>query len=277
MSEKRVSEGSGNWRLTSLFRPISQLSLPRSNRTSHRSLQEAFSPTLSLSIPSFFGRLSTVVPKPDQALLTGKDDEDSADIEKGDAEKSPSVCASTFESTKEDVDEIKPISGPQKAVIAAAPQRPPRAIYARRAVSKSSVSSRSTRRPESRDTEHLAELPALPPNLRSIRVKHPTILEHNSAQEVAERRESMPPPVPSKTQRFEEVKPKLVSWGGLPDPETTLNESSSRRWTSTLALAFVTFCVNFASSCLSPATKTAATEYGVASEVSARTNSCSRC
>ncbi|KAF2172894.1 hypothetical protein M409DRAFT_62553 [Zasmidium cellare ATCC 36951] len=267
MSEKRVSEGSGNWRLTSLFRPISQLSLPRSNRTSNRSFQEAFPPAFSLSIPSYFGRLTSIIPEPDEALLIAKNDEEVGDLEGNNLERSPSECASTFEPAKEEADEIKPISGPQKAVIAAAPQKPPRAVYARRVGSRSSISSRSTRRPESRDTEHLAELPALPPKLRSVRVKQATISEHSSVKHLAERRESIRPPVPSKAQKDEEADPNLVSWSGQQDPENALNWSNSRKWTSTLALAFVTFCVNFASSCLSPAVKTAATEYGVASEV----------
>ncbi|KAK4507035.1 hypothetical protein PRZ48_000769 [Zasmidium cellare] len=267
MSEKRVSEGSGNWRLTSLFRPISQLSLPRSNRTSNKSFQEAFPPGFSLGIPSFFGRLNSIILEPDEALLTANDDEEADDPERDNVERSPSECASAFESAKEEADEIKPISGPQKAVIAAAPQKPPRAVYARRVGSRSSISSQSTRRPESRDTAHLAELPALPPRLRSIRAKQPTILERGSTKDQVERRITIPPPVPAKTAKDEEADPNLVSWDGPQDPGNALNWSNSRKWTSTLALAFVTFCVNFASSCLSAATKTAATEYGVASEV----------
>lgn len=256
-------------RFTAKFAP------QHSNEPSKRS--RCIPPTLSISISSFFGRLSTIVFEPDHALLAGKDDDGSRDLEKSDAKKSPSECASTFESAKKDVDEIKPISGPWKAVIAAAPCRPSRVVHARMTGSKSSISSRSTRRPEPRDFEHLAELPALPPNLRSIRVKHPTVSEHNGAQGVAERRDPVRPRVPDNPQKVEAMDPNLVSWGGPQDPENALNESSGRKWISTLALAYVTFCVNFATSCLTPATKTAATDYGVASEVSGRTRTYSQC
>lgn len=271
MSEKRVSEGSADWRLTSLFRPISQLSLPRSNRTSNRSFQEAFAANFSLSIPSIFGRLGGITPQPDTVLLTANNDEESNYPDTDGLETSPSDCPSMFESANEEADEIRPLSGPQTAVIATVPQRPPRALYARSG-SRSSTISRSTRRPESRDTEHLAELPALPPKFReTIRSNQATVFEHTTAKRLAERRETIPPPVPAKPQKPSvppvDATPDLVSWDGPMDPENALNWSKSRKWTTTLALGFVTFCVTFASSCISPATKTAATEYGVALEV----------
>lgn len=270
MSEKRASEGSASWRLTSLFRPISQYSIPRSNRTSNRSFQDALAPPFSLSIPSFFGRLGSIIPEPDTALLAGEEDEEADYAETDVYENSPSDCGSMFESAKEEADAITPISGPKMATIAAAPQRPARAVYARKP-SRSSISSRSTRRPESRDTEHLAELPALPPRLRSVRSKQATIFEDRSLTALPERRITIPPPVPAKSPRVssaDNVDRNLVSWDGPRDPGNAVNWSKSRKWSSTLALGFVTFCVTFASSCLSPATKTAATAFGVATEVS---------
>lgn len=72
------------------------------------------------------------------------------------------------------------------------------------------------------------------------------------------------------TQRQEqqvERDPNLVEWDGLDDPENPMNWSKSTKWTITMALAFMTFCITFASSVFSTATEVTAKEYGVSVEV----------
>lgn len=65
----------------------------------------------------------------------------------------------------------------------------------------------------------------------------------------------------------EERDPDLIEWDGPDDPENPMNWPSSQKWTVTMALAFMTFCITFASSVFSTATQVTATEYGVSVEV----------
>lgn len=61
--------------------------------------------------------------------------------------------------------------------------------------------------------------------------------------------------------------PNLIEWNGPDDPGNPMNWSSSKKWIVTMALAFMTFCITFASSVFSTATQVTAKEYGVSTEV----------
>ncbi len=62
--------------------------------------------------------------------------------------------------------------------------------------------------------------------------------------------------------------PNLVEWNGPDDPENPQNWPNGKKWRVTMALAFMTFCVTFASSVFSNATVAVAELYGVSTEVS---------
>ncbi len=55
----------------------------------------------------------------------------------------------------------------------------------------------------------------------------------------------------------------LVNWDGPDDPENPMNWSTSKKWSVTLTLGFMTFCITFASSVFSTATQVTAVQYGV--------------
>lgn len=61
--------------------------------------------------------------------------------------------------------------------------------------------------------------------------------------------------------------PNLVEWDGLDDPGNPMNWKTSKKWTVTIMLGFMTFCVTFASSVFSNATVPTAEEFGVSTEV----------
>ena len=68
-------------------------------------------------------------------------------------------------------------------------------------------------------------------------------------------------------EREEERDPDLVEWDGPDDPENPMNWPNSTKWTVTMALAFMTFCITFASSVFSTATQVTAKEYDVSVEI----------
>jgi DHA1 family multidrug resistance protein-like MFS transporter len=59
----------------------------------------------------------------------------------------------------------------------------------------------------------------------------------------------------------------LIEWDGPNDPENPMNWKTSKKWTITVMLGLMTFCVTFASSVFSTATKPVAKLYGVSTEV----------
>ena len=61
--------------------------------------------------------------------------------------------------------------------------------------------------------------------------------------------------------------PNLIEWDGPEDPENPMNWPASKKWTVTLALGMMTFCVTFASSVFSNATVPVAELFGVSTEV----------
>lgn len=61
--------------------------------------------------------------------------------------------------------------------------------------------------------------------------------------------------------------PNLIEWDGPDDPGNPMNWSKTKKWTTTLMLGIMTFCVTFASSGFSNATVPTAVEYGVSTEV----------
>lgn len=61
--------------------------------------------------------------------------------------------------------------------------------------------------------------------------------------------------------------PNLIEWDGPEDPENPMNWPTSKKWTVTLALGMMTFCVTFASSVFSNATVPVAELFGVSTEV----------
>jgi len=72
----------------------------------------------------------------------------------------------------------------------------------------------------------------------------------------------------SKNKEQEAKDPNLIEWNGPDDPENPLNWPNGKKWRVTMALAFMTFCVTFASSVFSNATIAVAKLYGVSTEVS---------
>ncbi|KUJ13317.1 MFS general substrate transporter [Mollisia scopiformis] len=62
--------------------------------------------------------------------------------------------------------------------------------------------------------------------------------------------------------------PNLIEWDGPNDPENPMNWTVKKKWITTIALGFMTFCVTFASSVFSNATVDVAELYHVSTEVS---------
>lgn len=65
----------------------------------------------------------------------------------------------------------------------------------------------------------------------------------------------------------DEKDPNIIEWDGPDDPENPMNFSRRRKWTMTILLGFVTFCITFASSVFSTATVITARKFGVSNEV----------
>lgn len=76
--------------------------------------------------------------------------------------------------------------------------------------------------------------------------------------------EATPAPQPPKKERD----PNLIEFDGPNDPENPMNWSVKKKWVTTVALGFMTFCVTFASSVFSNATLDVAKLYNVSTEVS---------
>ncbi|KAF2015544.1 MFS general substrate transporter [Aaosphaeria arxii CBS 175.79] len=71
----------------------------------------------------------------------------------------------------------------------------------------------------------------------------------------------------SRQPQLEAGDPNLVDWDGPDDPENPMNFSRSKKWTITMLLGFVTFCITFASSVFSTATIQTAKKFNVSNEV----------
>lgn len=275
MSEKRASEGSARWSLSKLWRPISQSMLPSSTRSS---TQEGFLSHLSVSIPPFFTRAEGTISETDieagtLGLLSDARQSTLKPIE-GDVETSPTDDTSVYKSPKdEDADQIRPPPRVFHPEIMSAPPSLHEQPCEMSTIRSDTISSRATtKRPESRDTRFLAELPALPVRLRSIKSSRPTVVNGPVAPR-PDTRDSCPPPVPSKeakTSTFTDENPNrrtLVLWDGPQDPGNAMNWPKARKWVMTLALGFLTFCVSLASSIFSPATHVVAAEFAVSEDV----------
>ncbi|CAL3973527.1 unnamed protein product [Diplocarpon coronariae] len=63
-----------------------------------------------------------------------------------------------------------------------------------------------------------------------------------------------------------EKDPNLVEWDGPDDPENPMNWAPRKKWTITVALGLMTFCVTFASSVFSNATTSVAELYHISTE-----------
>lgn len=74
-------------------------------------------------------------------------------------------------------------------------------------------------------------------------------------------------PIESPAPPTEGKDPNLVDWNGPTDPDNPMNWPVSKKWTVTIAFAFMTFCVTFASSVFSTATQVTAELYGVSNVV----------
>lgn len=123
-----------------------------------------------------------------------------------------------------------------------------------------------------RESLVLSALPPLPDNMRytggasppwagglDVEKQSPTLFSP-SQPTTPMRRSAMPPQAGG----FESD---VVQWNGPDDPENPMNWPRNKKWACTFALGFVTFCVTFASSVLSPGTESAAMEFGVDEEV----------
>jgi len=70
-----------------------------------------------------------------------------------------------------------------------------------------------------------------------------------------------------KENQEQEKDPNLIDWDGPDDPENPQNFSRGYKWFITIVLGFVTFCITFASSVFSTATRATAEHFGVSNEV----------
>ncbi|KAK0327859.1 hypothetical protein LTR91_001519 [Friedmanniomyces endolithicus] len=107
-----------------------------------------------------------------------------------------------------------------------------------------------SRRNIRRESKVISALPALPYNLRSNSRTPVALSEGLENEKRASTRRSVltvPPPVPAR--------------------ESDLVLPRSKKWATTFALGFVTFCVTFASSVFSPGTLATAQEFNVSDEV----------
>ena len=59
----------------------------------------------------------------------------------------------------------------------------------------------------------------------------------------------------------------VIGWDGPDDPQNPQNWSNRKKYTATVLLASLTFCITFASSVFSTATLVTAKKYGVSTEV----------
>ncbi|KAK1087345.1 hypothetical protein LTR48_002675 [Friedmanniomyces endolithicus] len=120
-----------------------------------------------------------------------------------------------------------------------------------------------SRRNIRRESRVISALPALPDNLRSDPGTPVTFSEGLESEKRASMRRSVlsgPPPVQARDSD-------LVLWDGPADPGNPINWSRRKKWATTFALGFVTFCVTFASSVFSPGTLATAREFNVSDEV----------
>ncbi|KAK0280028.1 hypothetical protein LTR35_008178 [Friedmanniomyces endolithicus] len=120
-----------------------------------------------------------------------------------------------------------------------------------------------SRRNIRRESRVISALPALPDNLRSDSGAPVTFSEGLENEQRASMRRSVlsgPPPVQARDSD-------LVLWDGPADPGNPINWSRRKKWATTFALGFVTFCVTFASSVFSPGTLATAREFNVSDEV----------
>ena len=68
-------------------------------------------------------------------------------------------------------------------------------------------------------------------------------------------------------ERQKEADTNLVGWDGPDDPQNPQNWPKSKKYTTTIFYATLTFCLTFSSSIFSTATMVTAKQYGVSSEV----------
>ncbi|KAK1087690.1 hypothetical protein LTR33_000932 [Friedmanniomyces endolithicus] len=120
-----------------------------------------------------------------------------------------------------------------------------------------------SRRNIRRESRVISALPTLPDNLRSDSGTPVTFSEGLENEKRASTRRSVlsgPPPVQARDSD-------LVLWDGPADPGNPINWSRRKKWATTFALGFVTFCVTFASSVFSPGILATAREFNVSDEV----------
>ncbi|EOD50786.1 mfs multidrug transporter [Neofusicoccum parvum] len=72
---------------------------------------------------------------------------------------------------------------------------------------------------------------------------------------------------PQVEKQAEEKDPNLVEWNGSDDPGNPMNWPHWWKWTVTITLGMMTFCITFASSVFSTATVVTAEKFGVSTEV----------
>ncbi|TKA56787.1 hypothetical protein B0A55_12658, partial [Friedmanniomyces simplex] len=317
----RASRGSANWRLSSLWHP---LTIYRSEED-NSSLWPVEDTPLSVNVPSIeprsFDRLGAI--SPTSGLTSGAyafrdDGEDDAVREThhlAAAQSRHGAAQSIYEDEelaegfelekqgfgrpeqeldseqmREDGDDglsglMERVPSQQKRFSNL--QRPPSAARsAMRKLSMDQLSSYRLSRSQSRrhmrrESKIISALPALPDNLRSGAGTPVAFNEAVDAEKRASTRRSIPSGPPAVQARDLD----LVLWDGPADAGNPMNwhveivtylrrsatdcsrRSRRKKWATTFALGFVTFCVTFASSVFSPGTLAAAQEFDVSDEV----------
>lgn len=276
MSEKRESDGSAHWRLTSLFRPIPQSLLPQSNRSSQLTIRDIAGPHLSLLTPALLSRIGSTSPESDTVQLTQRDipRPESVYSVKSPAECSPSDVASTFRTANDEIDEHPSHVQHRYSRSTSEPAKPRQKTISQYSVrtpsSRASISTYLVKPPEARDTTFLVELPAAVPSLRcSIRSSRASLIDAKTGALLE--KSSAPPPLPikplPKSIDLEKAEPQPRHLDEQVAPGNTINWPKSRKWASTSALGFVAFCIAFASSVLTPVSNVASQELGISKEV----------
>lgn len=314
----RASRASGNWRLSSLWRPLSVYQADAAYDDNHDQLRPPLSVRTSSIQPVSFDRLGAI--SPTSGLTSGtyafRDSHNNATTPRDSYQRSASYhravaarqlgydspdLAEEYElekqqarhSVRDDDDDPEQVhqdeeDGVQGLVSRVPSQKHSRSLHRKPSVARSLAQKLSSdelsdrrlalarthsRRQQKRGSRVLSALPALPDHLRSDSGTPIRFSEIAEAEKGSPRFPSLPPGppgAPGPPLGFgppQSTDPDLVLWDGPDDPENPMNWSRSKKWASTFALGFATFCVTFASSVFSPGTLQAADEFGTMPEI----------
>jgi hypothetical protein len=310
-ASQRASRQSANWRLSSLFRPLSIYHTQDGDDQSSNEDGRMPHPYLSLGIPSIqpttFDRLGSISPtsgltsgsfayresgyndhneygascrtshrsaayhRAHAARMLSSDEEDSTDeAEQDELGKSVHREQNAQQVHEDEEDGVQGLvqRKPSLKHSSSLQRKPSAARSLAEKLSSDRLTRANSRRVYKRGSRVLSALPPLPDNMRSgdyspARISESIYSEKSGRPSAA----GQPTPPSGLSPMMVQHDPDLVLWDGPDDPGNPMNWSRSKKWASTFALGFVTFCVTFASSVFSPGTLAAAHEFDVSPEV----------